>query len=230
MKAFSSGKEPWEGSFNLPRRGPPGKARRPPRGTSGKEPWEGSFNLPRRGPPGKARRPPRALWLLFGALVGAGCVPSSKSPVRLNEILPSNGNKGCADEANERNDWIELYNTSNESVDLQGYSLTDDTASWDKSPIPEGVTIEAKSTLLFWADATPDQGKNHLSIKLSSAGEEVVLYDSDGRQVDLVRWGDSSSQVFYEAYADVSFARIPDGTGEWRRCATPTCGSENTCQ
>lgn len=195
---------------------------------STKEPWEGSFRLPRRGPPGKARRSSRALWLLIGTLLGAGCIPSSKSPIRINEVLPSNGS-GCADEANERNDWIELYNTSNKAVDLAGYSLTDDTASPDKSVIPEGVTIDAKSALLFWADATPDQGKTHLKFKLSSTAEEVVLYDEEGRQADLVRWGDSSSQVLYQAYSDVSFARVPDGTGEWKRCASPSCGRDNLC-
>jgi hypothetical protein len=168
------------------------------------------------------------LWLVLGTLLGVGCIPSSKSPIRINEVLPSNGS-GCADEANERNDWIELYNTGDKTVDLAGYSLTDDTATPDKSVIPEGVSIEAKSALLFWADNTPNQGKTHLTLKLSSAAEEVVLYDDEGRQVDLVRWGDPSSPVFFEAYSDVSFARVPDGTGEWKRCAPPTCGRDNLC-
>jgi hypothetical protein len=168
-----------------------------------------------------------SLWLLIGILLGTGCIPSSKSPVRLNEVLPSNGN-GCADEAGERNDWIELYNTSDESVDLEGYSLTDDTASPDKSTIPAGVTIEAKGALLFWADNTPDQGKTHLELKLKSAAERVVLYDKEGREVDILRWGDPSSPVFFEAYSDIAFARIPDGTGEWFRCAVPTCGETNS--
>ena len=83
--------------------------------------------------------PCRPCWLVLGALLGMGCAPSSKSPVRLNEVLPSNSN-GCPDEVGERNDWVELYNTSDEVVDLAGYSLTDDTASPRKSVIPDGVT------------------------------------------------------------------------------------------
>jgi hypothetical protein len=153
-------------------------------------------------------------------LAGLGaCVSPSSSPVRLNEILPSNGNN-CADEVGERNDWIELYNTSKDTVDLAGYALTDDTASPRKSVIPEGVTIGGLSAVLFWADGTVDQGKTHLALKLKSKAEEVVLYDTDGRQVDLYRWTD--------AYSDVSFARVPDGTGEWFRCAVPTCGEDNS--
>ena len=161
----------------------------------------------------------RPRWLGILAVLGLACAPSSQSPVRLNEVLPSNS-KNCADEVGERNDWGELYNTSDLAVDLAGYSLTDDTASPRKSVVPQGVTIEARSALLFWADGTPDQGKTHLTFKLSSKAEEMVLYDADERQVDLYRWTD--------AYPDVSFARVPDGTGEFVRCALPTCGEDNT--
>jgi hypothetical protein len=159
------------------------------------------------------------LWLVLAILLGTGCVEPSDSPVRINEVLPSNSND-CADEVGERNDWVELYNTGNEAVDLAGYSLTDDTASPRKAVIPDGVTIEAKRALLFWADNTPDQGKTHLALKFKSKAEGVVLYDPDARQVDLFRWTD--------AYSDISFARIPDGTGGWVRCAQPTCGEKNS--
>jgi hypothetical protein len=158
-----------------------------------------------------------SLALLIG--LGAGCVSPSASPVRLNEVMPSNSNN-CPDEVGERDDWVELYNTSDASVDLGGYSLTDDTASPRKSVIPDGVTIEGRSALLFWADRTPDQGKTHLSFSLKSKAEEVVLYDTESKQVDLFRRTD--------AYSDISFARVPDGTGDWVRCAKPTCGDVNS--
>lgn len=158
-----------------------------------------------------------ALVALLG--LGVGCVEPSDSPVRLNEILPSNSNN-CPDEVGERNDWIELYNTSDAAVDLTGYSLTDDTASPRKSVIPEGVSIEARSALLFWADGTPDQGKTHLTFKFKAKAEGAILYDAQTRQVDLYRWTDG--------YSDISFARVPDGTGEWFRCAQPTCGEDNS--
>jgi hypothetical protein len=167
----------------------------------------------------QAPLPLRLRWLGTLVVLGLACAPRSDSPIRLNEVLPSNSNN-CPDEVGERNDWVELYNTSNSAVDLAGYSLTDDTASPRKSVIPAGVTIEARSALLFWADATPDQGKTHLALKFKSKAEEVVLYDPDERQADLYRWTD--------AYSDISFARVPDGTGAWVRCADPTCGEDNS--
>jgi hypothetical protein len=161
----------------------------------------------------------RVLFPLLLASLGAGCVPASNSPVRLNEVMPSNS-RTCSDEAREYNDWLELYNTSNDAVDLAGYSLTDDTASPHKSVIPDGVTIAGQSALQFWLDDSPEQGTTHLAFKAKSKIEQVVLYDADARQVDLYRWTD--------AYPDVSFARVPDGTGEWVRCAEPTCGEDNS--
>lgn len=160
-----------------------------------------------------------ALGALALAALSAGCVSASDSPIRLNEILPSNSDN-CPDEVGERNDWVELFNPADVAVDLAGYSLTDDTATPRKSVIPSGVSIEARSALLFWADASPDQGKTHLTFKFKSKAEGVVLYDPDARQVDLFRWTD--------AYSDISFARVPDATGEWFRCATPTCGADNS--
>jgi len=154
------------------------------------------------------------------ALVLAAC--GSRSPVAgqlfINEVLPSNSN-GCADEVGERNDWVELYNGGNQQVDLEGYSMTDDSASRRKKVFAKGVVIAPKGVLLLWADDTPDQGETHLPFKLKSKGEGVLLYDPEEGLVDQFRWTD--------AVSDVSFARIPDGSGAFVLCATPTCGAKN---
>jgi hypothetical protein len=157
------------------------------------------------------------LTLLAG--LGAGCIPPSDSPVRLNEVMPSNSNN-CRDSAGEHDDWIELYNTSDSAIDLGGYSLTNDTSLPRQSAIPSGLTIKAHGTLLLWADGTLAQGNTHLTFKLKSSKGEVVLYDADVRQADLFRWTDAAT--------DISFARFPDGTGTWESCAKPTCGGANS--
>lgn len=147
-----------------------------------------------------------------------GCGRHSSYPLSINEVLPSN-HKGCADSAGERNDWVELYNGGSEAIDLGGFSMTDDTASPTKSVFPNGLTIAAGGVLLLWADKSPDQGPTHLKFKLGSTGEEVVLYDPDRKLVDQFRWTNADT--------DVSYARIPDGTGEFVRCGRPTCGAPN---
>jgi hypothetical protein len=159
--------------------------------------------------------------LLLLAGLGSRCVPASNSPIRLNEVMPANTNS-CRDEAGEYDDWIELYNPSEAAVDLGGYSLSDDTAIPRRSVLPEGLVIEALDTLLLWADSTPAQGQTHLTFNLNSSGEEVVLYDAQARTVDLHRWT--------AARPNSSFARVPDGSGDWLTCKNPTCGVDNsTC-
>jgi hypothetical protein len=157
-----------------------------------------------------------ALFTCAGFL--CACGRHSTSSVVINEVMPSN-QTSCTDSEGERNDWVELYNTGAEAVDLQGFSITDDTASPRKSVFPGGLTIEAGGVLLLWADKSPDQGPTHLAFKFMSKGEKVVLYDPDEKVVDQYRWTD--------AVTDVSFARVPDGTGELVRCAVPTCGALN---
>lgn len=168
--------------------------------------------------PSKLWRRLRRLAPLAGAALLAACGRHSSSTVVINEVMPSN-HLTCADSAGERNDWIELYNGGAQAVDLGGYSITDDTASPRKSVFPGGLAIEAGGVLLLWADKSPDQGPTHLAFKLMSKGEEVVLYDPDQKLVDQFRWTDSVT--------DVSFARVPDGTGEFVRCAAATCGALN---
>jgi hypothetical protein len=151
--------------------------------------------------------------------LGSSCAPPSTSLIRLNEVMPANSDN-CRDEAGEHDDWIELYNPSDDDVDLGGYSLSDDTERPRRSVLPEGLVIPARSTLLFWADGTPAQGQTHLTFNLKASGEEVVLYDTQVRQVDLYRWS--------AAQSNFSLARVPDGSGAWVTCRNPTCGAVNT--
>ena len=160
----------------------------------------------------------RHLFPLACAALLPTCGRHSTYPLSINEVMPSN-HFSCADDAGERNDWVELFNGGAEAIDLGGFSITDDTASPQKSVFPGGLVIEAGGVLLLWADQSPDQGPTHLKFKFMSKGEQVVLYDPDQKLVDQFKWTD--------AVTDVSFARVPDGAGELVRCAAATCGAVN---
>lgn len=132
--------------------------------------------------------------------------------------MPANGD-GCRDELGEHDDWVELYNTGEVAVELGGYSLTNDTALPRLSVIPDGLTIAAHGILLFWADESTGQGASHLGFRLKASQGEVVLYDDQTREADRFDWRGAA--------ADVSFARVPDGAGNWSTCRDFTCGSNN---
>ncbi|MCF7918560.1 MAG: CotH kinase family protein [Candidatus Cloacimonetes bacterium] len=126
--------------------------------------------------------------------------------IAINEFMADNDNI-VADEAGEYDDWLELYNWSDESLDLSGYFLSDDPTSLDKWEIPAGVEIAAGGFLCFWADEDQEQGELHTNFKLSASGETIILTDPAGNVIDEI--------TFDEQETDISFGRYPDGTGDF---------------
>jgi hypothetical protein len=161
---------------------------------------------------------PCSLFLLLAACEGAP--PTTDDPradvLRINELMASNG-ATCADEVGEFDDWIELINTGDEELALDGITISDDRATPDKASL-DGLSIPAGGRLLLVADGTPAQGATHLPFKLSAAGEELLLFIGEAI-VDEVSWT--------SALTDVSLARFPDGSGDFATCALATCGEDN---
>lgn len=142
---------------------------------------------------------------------------ASNATVVINEIMASNS-KTVVDNAEEYEDWIELFNTASEPVNLAGYHLTDDPTKMDKWTFPEGAVIPANGYYIIWADEDEDQGDNHCNFKLSASAEQVLLSDATMALVDSVSWGQQT--------ADMSFARKPNGTGNFA-IQSPTFNSTN---
>lgn len=139
----------------------------------------------------------------------------------INEVMASN-KTSCADALGGYDDWVELYNAGATDLDLTGYYVTDDAAAPTKAQLPAGVVVPAHGYALLWADGEV-QGPDHLSFKLAAEGEAFAIYAPDGTAIDSLTFG--------AATTDVSFARLPDGTGDFVSCAHPTCGAANgaTC-
>ncbi len=145
--------------------------------------------------------------------------PDGSSPVVLNELMASN-DAVLADEAGEFDDWLELHNKSEAEVDLGGWLLSGGPRSAEEPfVLPEGSRIDAGGYLVVWADDDPEQGDLHTDFKLARVGETLVLYLSDGEAADSV--------TFPEQQADISWARQPDGTGEWQSSSSPSPGAAN---
>ncbi len=131
---------------------------------------------------------------------------AANTAVVINEVMASNS-KTVVDNAEEYEDWIELFNTASEPVNLAGYHLTDDPTKMDKWTFPEGVVIPANGYYIIWADEDQEQGDNHCNFKLSASAEQLLLTDAALALVDSVSWGQQT--------ADMSFARKPNGTGSF---------------
>ncbi|MEE2885900.1 MAG: CotH kinase family protein [Planctomycetota bacterium] len=111
------------------------------------------------------------------------------SPIRINELVAKN-KTGVQDEQSQYEDWVELYNTSPNPVDVGGMYLTDAFSSPTKWQIPAGYTIPSKGALLVWCDNDPGDGPLHATFKLDGDGETVRLFAKDGEtRVSQIRYG-----------------------------------------
>ena len=123
---------------------------------------------------------------------------------------------------NEFDDWIEIYNAGDTSVDVGGMYLSDSLATPFKFLIAKtnsaSTTIPAKGYLVIHADEQGSQGILHANFKLNQSGEELGLFYIDGRMID--------SRIFGQQIQDLSEGRSPDGSDSWFKM-TPSKGTAN---
>ncbi|QDU54665.1 LamG-like jellyroll fold domain-containing protein [Aeoliella mucimassa] len=102
--------------------------------------------------------------------------------LRITEIMASNDNT-LEDYQGDSADWLELYNPTTSTIDLQGLYLTDDASEPTKWQFPAGYAIEPGEFQLVFAsdkDTVAPNGELHTNFKLSADGEYLGLIDIDG--------------------------------------------------
>ena len=143
--------------------------------------------------------------------------PVAGSPVVISEIMSTNAST-YPDENGHYYDYIELYNRSGESVDLNGWYLSDDADSLRKWRIPE-LTLQSGECVVIHAsklDRREDSAHLHTNFGLSSEGETLLLVNPQGRIMDRVE--------FDLLKADEALTRNGD---DWISSAAPSPGSHS---
>lgn len=138
--------------------------------------------------------------------------------ILINEFLASNATQYIDKDFVEYSDWIELYNSGIDSVDIGDFYLSDDLSELEKWRIPSGTSIPGQSYLLFWADG--NDTLNHTSFKLKSTGESLGLYDKNKICIDSVKFDIQST--------DVSMGRLHNSLDTWAYFGEPTPKKPNT--
>lgn len=117
--------------------------------------------------------------------------------------------------AGDPNDWVELYNSSSEEVDLSGALLSDSLAD----PMA-GVAIADGTTIGAGAYLTLELGVGPYPFKLGG-DEELGLFTPGGEVIDSVDWEEGASPQMG------SYGRLPDGTGDFQTLWAPTRDGAN---
>ena len=138
--------------------------------------------------------------------------------ISINELSSKNDNV-ILDEFGASSDWIELYNSSNTTINLEGYYLSDEIDTPLKWTFPN-LSIPPQSFLLIFAsDLDLCQTWCHTNFKLSSDGEALILSDETGMTIDQIS--------FPALEADQSYGRIEDGNPNWAFFNSPTPFASN---
>lgn len=139
----------------------------------------------------------------------------------INEFLALNESV-IQDEADEYEDWVEIYNPGPDPVEMGGLFLTDDLANTTQWSFPD-TTLEAGGFLLVWCDNDEGDGPLHATFKLSGDGEAIGLFNTlvaGNEEIDSYTFGAQTD--------DVSEGRETDGGETWIFFSVPTPGASNS--
>ncbi len=101
----------------------------------------------------------------------------------ISEFMASNNNTLLDGDGNSP-DWIEIHNAGDQAINLQGWSLTDDSGELQKWSFPDKVLGVDEYLVVFASGQDVDNyvdagGYLHTNFKLSSDGEYLALVQSD---------------------------------------------------
>lgn len=145
------------------------------------------------------------------------------SPIRINEV--SAGNDIYINDYFKRNDWVELYNTTDTDIDVSGMYLSDSKSSPQKYQISASQSsastiVPAHGHLIVWCDKLEPISQLHAPFKLDNAdGATVSIQSADGT------WSDRLE--YYEQDLWITYGRYPDGGNMASRLSQPTIALPN---
>ena len=119
-------------------------------------------------------------------------------------------------------DWVELHNTTDADIVLDGFTLCDKPSDYDDANL-SGVLPANGYLVVYCCDKNCTTKEQHVCIDLgvSRYGETLYLFDPNGFELETI-------SIPETPYKDVSFARRDDGTFGY--CEAPTPSAANTTE
>lgn len=137
----------------------------------------------------------------------------------INEIMPANIDM-FLDPSMNYGSWIEIYNSSDQDIDLAGYYLSDDASNPTLCPLGNSTRIvSAGGFLTLWFGHKDDYCQQQIEFSLDCEGGDIILSDKNGQPVSAV--------TYPEVKARIAWARINDGEDGWEYTGNPSPGGTN---
>ena len=159
----------------------------------------------------------------FAKLSDSEIAQQNITPIRINEVSADDGI--YVNDYFKRKDWVELYNTTDKAIDVEGMYLTDNTDKPKKYLISKdnslaSTIIPAHGYLVIWCDKESPLSQLHASFKLENEGDELQLMAADESWTD---------RFVYTAHtSDQTVGRYPDGSNNVYVMNVPTIAKSNT--
>lgn len=149
------------------------------------------------------------LYIVTPGAANDNTVPPAAVSVLMNEAF----SRGVV----ENPDWIEIYNTTAEDIDLTGFKIYDSGGQGGTKPKKEfeaGTIITANGFVVIAVDTEDESG-----FGLSSGGDEVWLENPAGQVIDNISFGAMEETQ--------SYGRKPDGSDNMFTFTEITRGTSN---
>ena len=154
--------------------------------------------------------PKLIFWLILIVAVGGGmsrsywASSSNEAGLVINEFVADNDTL-LVDEDGDTSDWIEIYNPTPETINLAGWSLTDDPTQPQKWNFPD-ISLASQHYLVVYAsnkNRTAPERPLHTNFKLDRNGEFLGLYN-----VFAGKFVDQLDPHFPPQFRDLAFGRL----------------------
>jgi len=145
------------------------------------------------------------------------------SQIVINEYSAANLN-GPIDDFKKIEDWIEIYNIGNDTINIGEFYLSDNKSNLQKWKFPNNTKIASHSFLTVWAsgrDTFSNKGI-HTNFRLTQTkknAESLIISNNLGEIIDEIKVNKTKHNQ--------SRARIVDGENTWGISKTPTFKKSN---
>ena len=138
--------------------------------------------------------------------------------LHINEVMVANVDR-YLDTSWNYGSWVEIYNSSDNEINLKRYYINTSNSRQDKIGIGYDLVIPAHGYGVLWFGHKYWKAPTQIDAELDNDGGYITLFSPGSNVLDRVEYPASMSRC--------SWARCSDGSGKWTYTSCPTPAATN---